>query len=128
MLTFGHFLAVGMGAAIGAVLRWLLGLWLNTAHALLPWGTLAANLVGGYLIGLILALLLQSPEVPAWLRLFLITGFLGGLTTFSTFSSEVYSFLERGAFLEALLYAGASLLGSLLLTAAGFATVHGLKG
>ncbi len=127
MLTFGHFLAVGVGAAIGAMLRWLLGLWLNTAHAALPWGTLAANLAGGYLVGLILAVLLQWPEVPAWLRLFLITGFLGGLTTFSTFSGEVYGLLERGEFGQALLYAGASLFGSLLLTAAGFATLRGLK-
>src|SRR3546814_11152399 len=80
-----HFLAIGVGAALGAISRWLLGLWLNHAHAALPWGTLAANLGGGYLIGIMLGALSIYPEVPIWLKLMLVTGFLGGLTTFSTF-------------------------------------------
>lgn len=124
MLTFGHFLAVGTGAALGAVSRWLLSLWLNPQHTGLPWGTLTANLVGGYLIGLLLGLLSLYPEVPTWLRLMLITGFLGGLTTFSSFSGETVSLFERGQFVTAMTYVGASLFGSLALTALGFVTIQ----
>lgn len=127
MLTFSHLLAIGVGAALGAISRWLLGLWLNHAHAALPWGTLAANLTGGYLIGVILGVVSLYPEVPVWLRLMLVTGFLGGLTTFSTFSAETFGLLERGAYLHALGYSGISLLGSLALTALGYAMVHGLR-
>ncbi|MGP1614838.1 MAG: fluoride efflux transporter CrcB [Pollutimonas bauzanensis] len=124
MLTFSHFLAVGIGAAAGAISRWLLGLWLNQPHVLLPWGTLAANLSGGYLVGLLLGVLAMYPEAPTWLRLMLITGFLGGLTTFSTFSGETVGLLERGDYLAALGYIGLSLLGSLALTVLGLATVN----
>ncbi len=124
MLTLTNFLVIGFGAAVGAITRWMLGLWLNHSHVVLPWGTLAANLAGGYLVGLLLGLLSMYPEAPAWLRLMLITGFLGGLTTFSTFSGETVGLLERGAYLAALAYVGLSLLGSLALTALGFATVN----
>ena len=80
---------ISLGAAAGAVLRWLLGTWLNALLPSLPPGTLAANLVGGYLIGVALAVFAQHPGLaPEW-RLLVITGFLGGLTTFSTFSAEV---------------------------------------
>lgn len=127
MLTFGHFFSIGIGAAAGAIVRWLLGLWLNHPHVLLPWGTLAANLVGGYLVGLLLGVLAMFPDSPSWLRLMLITGFLGGLTTFSTFSGETVGLLERGAYLSALSYAGLSLLGSLALTALGLASVNLLR-
>lgn len=127
MLTFSHFFSIGIGAAAGAIARWLLGLWLNHPHVLLPWGTLAANLVGGYLVGLLLGILALFPDSPSWIRLMLITGFLGGLTTFSTFSGETVGLLERGAYLSALSYAGASLLGSLALTALGLATVNVLR-
>ncbi|NGM88864.1 fluoride efflux transporter CrcB [Parapusillimonas sp. SGNA-6] len=127
MLTFHHFLAISLGAAAGAVSRWLLGLWLNHPHVALPWGTLAANLIGGYLIGVVLGLLALFPEVPTWLRLMLVTGFLGGLTTFSTFSGESIGLLERGAYLHAFGYIGASLVGSLALTALGMVTVHWLR-
>ncbi|NYT63112.1 fluoride efflux transporter CrcB [Alcaligenaceae bacterium] len=127
MLTFSHFVSIGMGAAAGAIVRWLLGLWLNHPHVLLPWGTLAANLAGGYLVGLLLGVLAIFPDSPSWLRLMLITGFLGGLTTFSTFSGETVGLLERGAYLSALSYAGLSLLGSLALTALGLATVNLLR-
>ncbi|MDS1142090.1 fluoride efflux transporter CrcB [Pusillimonas sp. SM2304] len=126
MLTFNHFLAVGVGAALGAISRWLLGIWLNGPHLALPWGTLAANLAGGYLIGIVLGVVSLYPEVPLWLRLMLVTGFLGGLTTFSTFSGETVNMLMRGAYASALGYAGLSLLGSLALTALGFATVRGV--
>ena len=101
-----NFLAVGLGAALGAWARWLAGLWLNIESW--PWGTLAVNLVGGYLIGLLLALVTAHPEWPAWVRLGAITGFLGGLTTFSTFSAETVAMLERGAYGSALGYAGIS--------------------
>jgi len=127
MLTLGHFFAVGLGAALGAIGRWLLGLWLNHPGVPWSWGTLAANLVGGYLIGLLLGLLSLYPEVPHWLRLALITGFLGGLTTFSTFSAETVGLLERGAFASAFGYVAVSLLGSLALTGLGLATVHVLR-
>jgi CrcB protein len=127
MLTLTHFLAISLGAAAGAVSRWVLGLWLNHPHVVLPWGTLAANLIGGYLIGVVLGVLSLYPDVPAWLRLMLMTGFLGGLTTFSTFSGETVGLLERGAYLPALGYIGLSLAGSLALTALGLATVHLLR-
>jgi|SRR5690606_26135243 CrcB protein len=127
MLTLGHCFSVAAGAAFGAISRWLLGLWLNQAHAALPWGTLVANLAGGYLVGIVLGLVSMSPDFPMWLRLMLVTGFLGGLTTFSTFSAETFGMLERGAYLHALGYGGISLLGSLVLTALGYATVHGLR-
>src|SRR5690554_3252129 len=96
MLTFPHFLAVGLGAMLGAIGRWLLGLWLNGAHVALPWGTLAANLAGGYLIGIVLGGLSLYPDAPLWLRLGLVTGFLGSLTTFSAFSGETVGMLARG--------------------------------
>jgi CrcB protein len=124
MFTSVNFLAVGIGAALGAWLRWALGLFFNAGGW--PWGTLAANLFGGYVIGVMVAVVAGHPEWPAWVRLICITGFLGGLTTFSTFSAETVAFVEEGAFGMALLYAGVSLAGSLLLTAAGLYTVRSL--
>jgi CrcB protein len=120
-----NFLAVGLGAILGAWARWLVGLWLNVESW--PWGTFAVNLAGGYLVGLVLALVAAHPEWPAWVRLGAITGFMGGLTTFSTFSAETVAMLERGAYGTALAYAGSSLAGSLLLTAAGLATASLLR-
>lgn len=127
MLILGNVLAVGIGAALGAIARWLLGLWLNHAAASLPWGTLAANLFGAYLIGLALGCFLLFPETPGWMRLFVTTGFLGGLTTFSTFSAETVGLLERGDYLLAAGYSGASLFGALLLTGLGMWTVQALR-
>ncbi|ANN67790.1 fluoride efflux transporter CrcB [Bordetella bronchialis] len=124
MFTSGNFVAVAAGATLGAWLRWVLGLFFNAGDW--PWGTMAANLVGGYLIGVMVALVAGHPDWPAWIRLACITGFLGGLTTFSTFSAETVAFVEKGAYGMALLYAGASLAGSLLLTAAGLHTVRSL--
>lgn len=90
-----HVLAICLGACAGALARWQLSLWLNTQGHVLPWGTLAANLIGGYLIGLALALFQSLPQLdPAW-RLLLITGFLGALTTFSTFSAEIVGLLQE---------------------------------
>lgn len=124
MLTYAplNFIAIGIGATLGAWLRWVLGLRLNGAGW--PWGTLTANLVGGYLIGVMVALIASHPEWPAWIRLAAVTGFLGGLTTFSTFSAETVDMLERGVYATAAAYAGASPAGSLAMTGLGLATVR----
>lgn len=115
-------LAVGIGAALGAWLRWALAVWLSDLHAHVQLGTLAANLSGGYLIGLALAFFAGYPGLsPEW-RLFAVTGFLGGLTTFSSFSGESLLLLQRGQYGWALAHAGAHLFGALGCCAAGFAT------
>lgn len=121
------FLAVGFGAAIGAWLRWGLGLWLNPAYPAMPLGTLAANLIGGYFIGLVLAWFAEHPGVPPEARLFVITGLLGGLTTFSTFSAEVVTALTRGLWLTGGLIAFAHLVGSFVATGLGFYSVKFFK-
>jgi len=113
------FLAIGVGAVLGAWLRWGLGLWLNPVFATVPLGTLVANLSGGYLIGLALGFFAQHPGLPPEWRLFFITGFLGALTTFSTFSAEVFTLLSRGQIAWALTAAGTHLLGSLAMTGLG---------
>ena len=117
-------LAVFGGAGIGACLRWVLSLWLNPLLPGMPLGTLAANLIGGLLVGVATAGFAQAPALaPEW-RLLLVTGFLGGLTTFSTFSAEVVTMLIRQQWGWALATAGTHLVGSLLLTGAGVALVH----
>ena len=121
-MTFHAFIAVGLGAAIGAWLRWGLGLWLNPALAELPPGTLAANLVGGYLIGLAIAFFMQHPGLPPEWRLFIVTGFLGGLTTFSTFSAETVTLLMRGQYAWGAAIVATHLGGSLLMTILGMQT------
>ena len=114
----GSVLAICLGACIGALARWRLGLWLNTG-GLLPWGTLAANLLGGYLVGMCVATFQSMPQMdPVW-RLLLVTGFLGALTTFSTFSAEVIAMLQQQRYALALGTASLHLFGSLLLTVAG---------
>ena len=111
-------LAICVGASLGALARWQLGLWLSPG-GLIPWGTLAANLIGGYLIGVCVAVFQALPQLdPAW-RLALVTGFLGGLTTFSSFSAEVVSMLQQQRYLMALGTTAVHLLGSLVLTALG---------
>lgn len=118
--------AIGLGASFGAWLRWWLGLKLNPVFETVPLGTLAANLLGGYLVGLAVAVFAQYQVLaPEW-RLFSITGFLGGLTTFSTFSAEVVALLARGQLGWALAAAAGHLAGSLALTALGIATVRAL--
>lgn len=122
------FAAVGLGAALGAWLRWALSLWLGGLHGFVQVGTLAANLVGGYLIGIALGFFAGQPGLaPEW-RLFAITGFLGGLTTFSSFSGESVTLLQRGEVGWALAHTALHLFGSLLLCAAGFATWRALRG
>ena len=124
-MTLYGFAAVGIGAMFGAWLRWALGVWLNALHpaaAHIPLGTLAANLIGGYLIGLAIAYFASHPGIaPEW-RLFAITGFLGGLTTFSSFSAENVALLQSARYLEAMLHIGLHLIGSILATLAGLAT------
>lgn len=118
----GGALSVGVGAALGAWLRWGLGSWLNPRTQELPLGTLAANLVGGYLVGIAIAWFADRTEIaPEW-RLFIVTGFLGGLTTFSTFSAESVALLLRGSYGWAFAHGAAHLFGSLALTALGIAT------
>lgn len=111
-------LAICIGACVGALVRWGLGLWLNPG-ALIPFGTLAANLIGGYLIGVCVAVFQTLPDLdPTW-RLLLVTGFLGALTTFSSFSAEVVDMLGQQRYALALGTAAVHLFGSLLLTIAG---------
>ncbi len=119
-------IAVFGGAGCGAMLRWALGGWLNPVFPTLPLGTLAANLVGGLLVGLAGAFFShQGGLAPEW-RLLVITGFLGGLTTFSTFSAEVVTLIGRQQYGWALGTASLHLLGSLTLTAAGIVLAHAL--
>lgn len=121
------FIAVGLGAAIGAWLRWGLGGWLNPTLAELPLGTLAANLVGGYLIGIAIAYFMQNPELsPEW-RLLIITGFLGGLTTFSAFSAETVTLLVRGQYAWGVAIIVAHLGGSIAMTVLGLASFKWIK-
>ncbi|MBP8182883.1 MAG: fluoride efflux transporter CrcB [Rhodoferax sp.] len=111
-------IAICLGASAGALARWGLGLWLSPG-GVIPWGTLAANLVGGYLVGICVAVFQAMPQLdPVW-RLALVTGFLGALTTFSSFSAEVVNLLMHQRYALALGTAGLHLFGSLLLTVAG---------
>ncbi len=119
--------AVSVGAAGGALLRWQLGNWLNGLNPSLPTGTLTANILGGYLVGVAVAFFAHQPEWPPAWRLFVITGFLGGLTTFSTFSAEVVTLLQAGRLQAALVAITAHLAGSLVATLAGLATMEGLR-
>ena len=122
------FLAVGLGAALGAWVRWGLSAGLNPIFPTIPGGTLVANLAGGYAVGLAVAFFSGHPGLaPEW-RLFAVTGLLGGLTTFSTFSAEVYALFERGRPGWALSAAGLHLAGSLLLTGLGLWTYRALRG
>lgn len=126
--TLANFAAIGAGAAVGAWARWGLSVWLNPGPDRFPVGTWIANLSGSYVIGIAIAYSMLNPGWPAHIRLFLITGLLGALTTFSTFSAETFSFFEQGRLSLGLVYALASLLGCLLMTAVGWWTFHSLRG
>lgn len=116
-------IAIFIGAGLGALLRWWLGLTLNSYFPSVPPGTLAANLIGGYIIGVAIAFFATSTALaPEW-RSFIITGFCGGLTTFSTFSSEIVELLQEGQSLGACGAAALHLFGSVLMTFAGIETV-----
>lgn len=122
-MTLYALIAIALGAASGAWLRWGLGLWLNPLLPQLPLGTLSANLAGGYVIGLAVAFFdLHQGLAPEW-RLFLITGFLGALTTFSTFSAETVTLLLRGQYGWGMAIISAHLGGSLLMTVLGIHTM-----
>ncbi|MDO8312851.1 MAG: fluoride efflux transporter CrcB [Sideroxyarcus sp.] len=126
-MTLYAFIAIGLGAAIGAWLRWGLGLWFNHTVPELPLGTLSANLIGGYLVGLAIAFFMQHPGLsPEW-RLLIITGFLGGLTTFSTFSAETVTLLIRGQYAWGSAIIAAHLGGSLLMTVLGMQTIKWMQ-
>lgn len=115
--------AICVGASLGALLRWWLGARLNSHFPTIPPGTLAANLIGGYIIGLAVAFFASAPALPPEWRLFIITGFCGGLTTFSTFSAEVVTLLQEGRALSAFGAIAAHLVGSVAMTLAGIGTV-----
>ena len=120
---YNSILAVAVGGALGSLLRWLLGSRLNAFFLPLPLGTLAANLIAGYIIGAAIAIFARMPNLPGEWRLFVITGLMGGLSTFSTFSAEVANHLQSGEFGWA---AGEVLIhvaGSVVMTFAGFLTI-----
>jgi fluoride exporter len=123
-LTYLGVLSVGVGAAVGAWLRWWLGIVLNPVFPTLPLGTFAANLVGGYLMGIALGIFSNFQSLPPEIRLMAMTGFLGGLTTFSTFSAEATTLLARQQFGWAAALIGAHVMGSIALTFAGIATTQ----
>lgn len=119
----GAILAISGGASLGALLRWVLGTQLNAMLPSLPMGTLAANLLGGYLVGIAVAYFAGHPGLPPEWRLFIVTGFLGGLTTFSTFSAEVVTQLMEGRWSWALGTVAVHVLGSVTMTLLGIGTV-----
>lgn len=119
--------AISVGASFGAILRWALGLWLNAVFPLIPLGTLAANLLGGYCIGLAISIFSALPRIgPEW-RLLVITGFLGALTTFSTFSAEVVILLKQERAVMAMAAVSLHVFGSLVMTILGMATFSLLR-
>jgi CrcB protein len=118
---------ISLGGSIGALLRWWLGMQLNAHFPSIPPGTLAANLIGGYVVGVAVAFFATYPAIaPEW-RLLVITGFCGGLTTFSTFSAEVVTLIQQGRAEWALAAAATHLFGSLVMTFAGIGTVAWLR-
>lgn len=119
MLSLGAVVAVGLGAAVGAWIRWGLGIMLNPVFPTLPLGTLAANLGGGLLMGVAMELITRHSVMSPELRLLMTTGFLGGLTTFSTFSAEITTLLLRRELLWSAIAIGAHVAGSIILTIAG---------
>ena len=123
-MTMQSFVAVGAGAAVGAWLRWGLAALLNPLFPTLPLGTLAANLVGGFLMGVALAVLGHYEALAPELRLLVTTGFLGGLTTFSTFSAEATTLLSRSEYAWSAALVAAHVAGSILLTVAGLALAN----
>jgi CrcB protein len=128
MTLWRSLMAVAVGGMAGCLLRWCLALLFNRYFPTLPPGTLAANLIGCYVIGVAIAFFALNPAIPIEWRLFVTTGFCGGLTTFSTFSAEVVLLMQGGRLAWALGAIAAHLLGSLLMTMAGIATVTWAKG
>lgn len=125
-MNINAFLAIGVGAVLGAWLRYGLGLWLNPVFVAVPLGTLAANLIGGYLVGAAVAVFHFNAELPPELKLLFVTGFLGALTTFSTFSAEVVHLIQNARYGWAAGAASLHLFGSLAMTGLGIFTIHKL--
>lgn len=125
-MSMAPFLAVAGGAVLGAWARWGLATWLNPGHSGLPLGTLVANIGGGYLVGIAVAFFAENASLaPEW-RLACVTGFLGAMTTFSTFSAEAVELLMAGRYAAAAMHSGAHLFGSVLATILGFASYRAL--
>ena len=120
-------IAIAIGSVLGGLLRWGLGLKLNSLFPDMPPGTLAANLIAGYLVGLAVAFFAQTPSLPPEWRLLIITGFCGGLSTFSTFSAEIVHLLQRGLYAGAMGAVAIHVAGSGAMTLAGIATVAWLR-
>lgn len=120
------FIAVGVGGMLGCWLRWGLGVGLNAALPNLPLGTLTANLIGGYLVGIAVEYFSQQGGLPVEMRLFVITGFLGGLTTFSSFSAEAVGLLMESRYAWAILLISSNLIGSLVMTVLGIFTLRAI--
>lgn len=125
-MSFNGFLAVGLGGAIGCWIRWLLGIALNPIFPTVPLGTLTANLLGGFIMGCMMGLLEHFQALPPEVRLFALTGFLGGLTTFSTFSAEADTLLLRQQYLWFGGHVLLHLVGTLGMTIVGIALTRGL--
>ncbi len=123
-LTISGFIAVAIGSVLGAWLRWLLAIFMNALLPSLPVGTLVANLGGGFMIGAAFAWINQHSNLPPEWRLFVVTGFLGGLTTFSSFSAEAMILLQQRQYGWALLHVGSHLVGSIACCFAGYALVQ----
>ena len=126
MLAWGSLLAVGGGAAVGAWLRWGLGVALNPLFPTLPLGTVAANLLGGLLMGFAMELVTRHALLSPEIRLLVTTGFLGGLTTFSTFSAEMTTLLARGEWFWVAVGVVVHVVGSLIMTLAGILLMRAL--
>ncbi|HAJ70728.1 MAG TPA: fluoride efflux transporter CrcB [Methylophilaceae bacterium] len=126
-MGLGAWVAVGAGAAMGAWLRWGLGLMLNSTFPILPLGTLAANLIGGYVMGLVMGIFAVTTSVSPEMRLFATTGFLGGLTTFSAFSAEAVTLMMRAQYGWAISHVLVHVIGSLAMTALGMMTIQMIK-
>ena len=123
-MYFSSWFGISVGAALGALLRWRLGIWLNPVFPTLPLGTLSANLIGGLLIGLAMEYTALNASIPPALRLASITGFLGGLTTFSTFSAETVTLLMRREIGWSFATIGAHVLGSIAMTTLGILIIR----
>jgi CrcB protein len=125
-MTFTGFFVVGLGAALGAWLRWIFGIVLNPLFTNILLGTLAANLIGGYMIGVAVEYFVHHDSIPPEWRLFVIVGFLGGLTTFSSFSAEAVELLSDRDFLWSFVLVSSHLLGSLAMTYLGILTARAI--
>ncbi len=124
---FSSILVISLGGMLGCLLRWFLGLQFNALFPTMPLGTVAANLIGGYLIGLAAGFFNSYPALNPEYRLLIITGFLGGLTTFSTFSLEVASLIQAGRLSWAVASVGLHVIGSVTLTILGILTINFLR-